>query len=377
VDLALTDDQKTLAELAADVMAREAPLSAFRALRDAGGDYDAALWAQLSALGWPALILPEEYEGMGMGWADLAVVMEAMGRNLVRTPLLASVCLSGQVIAIGGDAPMKSAWLPRLAAGEARLACAWRERGSGRDAERVETRADPAPGGYVLSGLKAPVLDAPVADAFIVSAWTHEPRERGHLSLFLVPADAPGVTVTRQRRIDAVSAGRVALEAVAVPTSARIGGEDAGTAILEAALDRACVALCAELLGGAQAVLDVTLDYLKTRHQFGAPIGSFQALQHRAVRLFICLELARSAVMAAARVADADPAALPASVSLAKARVSEAFLHVAREAVQMHGGIGMTDECDVGFYLKRARCASLTFGGAAWHRARWARLGGY
>jgi alkylation response protein AidB-like acyl-CoA dehydrogenase len=202
-------------------------------------------------------------------------------------------------------------------------------------------------------------------------------RDASGLSLFLVEAGARGLGVEPQQRVDARPAALVRLDGVEVDASALVGAEGQGGDLLEEVVDRATVGLCAEMLGAMSEAFERTLAYLKQRVQFGVPIGSFQALKHRAAQMFIEIELARSCLMAAARAVDAGAADAPALVSLAKARCSDAFVQVANEAVQMHGGIGMTDEHDIGFYLKRARAAAVTFGDAAHHRERWARLRGY
>ena len=203
------------------------------------------------------------------------------------------------------------------------------------------------------------------------------PDAKSGISLFLVAKEAKGLRIERQARVDSRGAALVHLAGCQVGADALIGALGEGLPVLEAAVDRATVGLCAEMFGSMSQAFDRTLDYLKHRVQFGVPIGSFQALKHRAAELFIQIELCRSAVMAAARALDAGSADAPALVSLAKARCSDAAIQVANEAIQMHGGIGMTDEHEIGFYLKRARVAELTLGDGAWHRARWARLAGY
>jgi len=376
VQLVLSEDQELLAKTALDFAREHSPVSRVRALRD-GSDptgFSRALWKQMAELGWVGILIPESHGGAGMGLADLAVVLEALGRTLAPEPFLSTVLLGGQAIALGGSEAQRQAWLPRVAAGDALLTLAWQEARSRYDLRRVAATAESEGDGWRLAGEKIQVLDAHVADAFIVSARTGAGAELG---LFLVPAGAPGLSITRQTRIDARNAGLVRLEGVRVGRDARLGGTEDGAALLERVIDRATAGLCAEMLGAMSQVFDDTLQYLKTRVQFGVPIGSFQALKHRAAKLFMEIELARSAVMAAVRAADEGDADLPALVSLAKARCSDAFVLAANEGVQMHGGVGMTDEYDLGFYMKRARVAEMTFGDAAWHRARWARLHGY
>src|SRR5262249_55944521 len=243
---------------------------------------------------------------------------------------------------------------------------------------RVATKAERQGTGWILSGEKIQVLDGHTADGLIVSArTTGGQNDPDGITLFLVPRDTPGLAVTRQSRLDSRAVALVSLNGVKVGSESAVGAQGQGTQILAQVVDRATVGLCAEMLGGMSQIFDDTLAYLKTRQQFGVLIGTFQALKHRAARLFMEIELVRSSVMAAARAADAGDKDFESLVSLAKARCSDAFVLAANEGVQMHGGIGMTDEHDAGFYLKRARVAEMTFGDAAWHRERWARLHRY
>jgi len=380
VQLVLTEDQELIAKTAADFVAERSPLARVRALRDSQDPvgFSPELWKEMAGLGWVGIPFPEELGGAGMGFAELVVVLEALGRNLAPEPFLSSVLLAGQALLLGGSPDQQQKWLPRLAAGEVVLTLADQERGSRFDAHRVATRAKAAGDGFALDGEKVQVLDGHVADAILVPARVAGAEsDAAGLSLFLVPADAPGIAVERQSRLDGRGAAVVRLEAVRVGAEARVGGDGVAGELLEAVIDRATVGLCAEMLGGMGRALEMTLEHLRSREQFGVPIGSFQALKHRAADVFIAVELCRSAVMAAARAVDEDAADARALVSLAKARCSEAFLLAGNEGVQLFGGVGMTDEYDIGFYLKRARAAELSFGDAAWHRDRWARLQGY
>jgi alkylation response protein AidB-like acyl-CoA dehydrogenase len=267
-----------------------------------------------------------------------------------------------------------------VVAGERLLAVAYQEPASRYALHHVETRAERAGNGWTLSGRKVHVVDGQAADWFVVSARTaggaHD--ERG-VTLFLVPRDAQGLHVERQRRMDGRGAAIVRLEGVRAEADGILGAADQGAPLLSRAVDRATIGLCAEMLGSMSACFDMTLEYLKTRTQFGVPIGSFQALKHRAARQFIEIELTRSIVFAAHRALDehADDARVARLASVAKARCSDAFVMIGNEGVQMHGGSGMTDEHDVGFFLKRARAAEIQFGDAAFHRDRVARLDGY
>lgn len=380
MQLVLTEDQELLAKTAEDFAAEHSPVSRVRELRDSGDPdgFSRALWKEMAELGWAGIPFPERYGGAELGLAELAVVMEALGRALAPEPFLSSVLLGGQALLLGGSDRQKDEWLPKLIEGEKLLALAYQERSSRYDLHRVAARAERDGAGWKIRGEKVQVLDGTTADALVVAARTSgEEADAEGITLFLVPAGAPGLGVERQHRLDSRNAARVALDAVAVVAEDVVGAEGQGGELLERVVDRATAGLCAEMLGSMSEAFDRTLTYMKQREQFGVPIGSFQALKHRAANEYIEIELCRSAVMAATRAIDEGAEEAPRLVSLAKARCSDAAMLVANESIQMHGGIGMTDEHDIGFFLKRARVAELTFGDAAWHRDRWARLGGY
>ncbi len=380
MQLVLSEDQELLAKTAADLAAEHSPVSRVRRLRDSDDPdgFSRALWKQMAELGWVGIPFPERYGGADMGLADLAVILEALGRTLAPEPFLSTVLLGGQALLLGGSEAQQSEWLPGLVAGDKLLALAYQERASRYDVRRVETRAEAAGSGWRLSGEKVQVLDGNSADVFLVSARVSGgAADAAGIGLFLVQPGSEGLEIVRQRRVDSRNAALLRLDGVKVPESAAVGVVGEAGDLLERVVDRASVGLCAEMLGAMSETFQRTLQYLKDRQQFGVPIGSFQALKHRAAELFIQIELCRSCVMAAARASDQGEADAPALVSLAKARCSDAAMLVAHEAVQMHGGIGMTDEHDMGLYLKRARASELSFGDAAWHRDRWARLSGY
>jgi acyl-CoA dehydrogenase len=380
MQLVLTEDQELLAKTAADFAAERSPVARMRALRDAGDPqgFSKALWKEMAELGWVGIPFPEAYGGAGMGLSELAVVLEALGRTLAPEPFLSTVLLGGQILLRAGSEAQRAQWLPKLASGDALLALAHQERGSRFDLQRISTRARREGSHWILDGEKSAVLDGAGADLLIVAARSGGgDADASGISLFLVPAATPGVTVTRQWRVDSRNAALVRLAGARLPADALIGAAGEGLCALEQAVDLATAGLCAEMHGAMSEAFERTLRYLKDRVQFGVPIGSFQALKHRAAQMFVEIELCRSAVMAAVRALDAADPEAQKLVSLAKARCSETAILVANEAIQMHGGIGMTDEHEIGFFLKRARVAELTFGDAAWHRARWARLCGY
>ena len=377
--LVLTEDQELLAQTARDFVRTNSPVSRLRALRD-GQDmgFSPDMWQEMAQLGWAGILIPEEYGGAGMGLADLAVVLEAVGRNLAPEPFLSTVLLGGQLLADAGSPEQKQTWLPGIATGEKILALAYQEARSRYDLNRVSTQAAAEGDAWRLSGEKIQVLDGQNADALIVSARTAgEDNDPDGITLFLLAPDMPGVAIIPQTRVDNRAAALVTLDGVKVGAESVVGTVGQGFQTLSHIVDLATVGLCAEMLGGMSQIFDNTLAYLKTREQFGVVIGSFQSLKHRAAKVFMEIELCRSTVMAAANAADAGESDLALLVSLAKARCSDAFILATNEGVQMHGGIGMTDEHDAGLYMKRARAAEMTFGDAAWHRDRWARLQGY
>jgi len=379
VALVLTEDQELLAQTARDFVRTNSPVSRLRALRD-GQDmgFSPDMWQEMAQLGWAGILIPEEYGGAGMGLADLAVVLEAVGHNLAPEPFLSTVLLGGQLLADAGSPEQKQAWLSGIATGEKILALAYQEARSRYDLNRVSTQAAAEGDAWRLSGEKIQVLDGQNADALIVSARTAgEDNDPDGITLFLLAPDTPGVAIIPQTRVDNRAAALVNLDGVKVGAESVVGAVGQGFQTLSHIVDLATVGLCAEMLGGMSQIFDDTLDYLKTREQFGVVIGSFQALKHRAAKVFMEIELCRSVVMAVANAADAGESDLALLVSLAKARCSDAFILATNEGVQMHGGIGMTDEHDAGLYMKRARAAEMTFGDAAWHRDRWARLRGY
>lgn len=377
MQLVLTEDQELLAKTAADFVAEKSPVARMRALRDTNDatGFSRALWKEMAELGWVGIPFAEAHGGAEMGLAELVVVMEALGRTLAPEPFLSTVLLGGRALAAGGSDGQRKEWLPKIVSGDAIVTLAHQEAGSRHDPHHVTTKAAAEGGGFRLSGEKVQVLDGHVADLLVVSARTGGgARDADGIGLFLVKPDAAGVEIVRQHRIDERNAAIVRLDGVSAEP---LGDGANGAALLDDAIAHATVGLSAEMLGLIQEAFARTLDYMKTREQFGQVIGSFQALKHRAAREFIAIELSRSTVMAAARAVDAGDPEAAKLVSLAKAQCTEAALLVANESVQMFGGIGMTDEHDIGFYMKRARAAEMTFGDAAWHRARWAELSEY
>ncbi|MCA9534333.1 MAG: acyl-CoA dehydrogenase [Myxococcales bacterium] len=377
--LVLDEEQQMLRSTARQFVDQHAPVGRLRTLRDARDPrgFSDALWKDMAELGWLGLQLPEEHDGVGLGFFDLAVVLEQCGRRLMPEPLVSTLLLGAQALMLGGTSEQQAAWLPGIGAGEKLVALGFDERGARGNPAAGKTRAVRTGSGFTLTGSKVGVLDAHVADLIIVSAHVD-----GQLGLFLVDPSAPGVSITRHVALDLRNAGTVTLTDVLVGEDAVLGGVsglDNGGSVLDQVLDRARIGLAAEMLGAMEQAFEDTVNYLKERVQFDRPLGSFQALQHRAARLYTSIALARSAVLAAARTVDqsSDPREVAKFAALAKVRASEAFYDVAREAIQLHGGIGMTDEHDIGFYLKRAQTTLVSFGTNDALRARWAELNGY
>jgi alkylation response protein AidB-like acyl-CoA dehydrogenase len=362
----LTEEQSMLRDAAKSWVQEKSPVTAFRKVRDSGVDvgYDVAAWNEMAEMGWAGVIIPEEYGGSNFGYLSLGLVLEETGRALTASPLLVSALGAASALILGGSESQKSAWLPKIADGSAVATLAVDE-GPHHRPDQVAAKVE----GGKLSGKKVFVLEGMAADVFVVSA-----QSGGAIELYLVKADAAGVSRQKLSLADSRGAANVTFDGVAVSDADKLSG---GTALLEKVLDRARAGLAAEMLGAATQAFEVTLDYLKTRVQFGQVIGSFQALQHRAAKMFTELELSRSAVEAALTAIDNDAPDVPELVSLSKAKMGDTFHLISNEMVQMHGGIGMTDAHDAGFYLKRARAAEATYGNQAFHRDRYARIQGY
>lgn len=374
--LVLNEEQRLLRQTARDFLQANAPVGQLRQLRDQRDalGYDPGLWRQMTELGWASIILPEAYDGLDFGFSGLGAVLEETGRTLAASPLFATGVLGASAILLGGSEAQKSDLLPRIASGDLTLALALEE--SHHHAPlSVATVATAIEDGYRLDGQKVFVVDGHSADKLLVTA-----RDAGSpegISLFLVDRESAGVDCRRTIMVDSRNAANIRFDGVRVPASALIGEPGLAWSFLEPVLDRGRVALAAEMLGSALEVFERTVEYLKQREQFGVRIGSFQALQHRAAQLQAELELCRSVVLQALSCIDEDPQQLPLLASLAKARLNALAKWVTNEAVQMHGGIGVTDELDIGFFLKRARVTMQLLGDSAYHRNRYATLCGY
>jgi acyl-CoA dehydrogenase len=324
------------------------------------------------------MAIPEAYEGFGFGYGGLGIVLEETGRTLLPSPLVSTVLLGATAVNLAGAEQQKKELLPRVVSGELLLSLALEETPFHQPA-RINTRAEATAEGFVLNGQKTFVLDGHIADKLIVVARTAgEQDARAGLSLFLVDPQSSGVGIERTWMVDSRNAANISLRQVRLGPDALLGSVGQAYEVLEKTLDIGRIGLAAEMLGGISEVFDRTLDYMKQRQQFGVLIGSFQALQHRAAIMYSEIELCRSVVRKAlSELDDGEQENIPVLASIAKAKLSEVYELVSNEAVQLHGGIGMTDEFDIGFYLKRARVAQQCLGDAAFHRDRYASLNAF
>ena len=377
--LVLNEEQLMLQESAAGFMASKATVEHLRGLRDSGDDlgFDPAVWQEMVDMGWAGIAIPEAYGGLGYGYTGLGVVLEQAGRHLSASPLEASVLMGATAINCLGTESQKAHWLAAIAAGEKQVTLALQETGA-FDPLAVATTATQDGDAFVLAGEKRMVLDAQSADAFVVIARSAGAAgDSQGLSAFLVPADAAGLSRSRCDMVDSRQCGVVTLDGVRVSADALMGSAGDAWTSLERTLDIAAIGLSAQLLGLSLEAFERTMAYIRERKQFGQVIGSFQGLQHRAAHLFAELELARSIVLKALQAVDADDENLPRLASAAKAKLSEVARLASNEGVQMHGGVGMTDEYDIGLFMKRARVLEHLMGDYYYHLDRFARIGGY
>lgn len=382
MSLVINEDQQLLKDSAKSFCQQSAPISQLRALRDnkdADG-FSRDAWQQMIELGWAGMAVPEAYGGFNFGYGGLGVVLEETGRTLVNSPLISTVLLAATAVNQLGSEPQKQDILPRIVAGELLMALALDEHTTHAPA-RITTRAESNGDDYIINGNKTLVLDGHVADKLIVVARTSgEVDSEAGISLFIVDSDSEGVELIRTWMVDSRNAAKLSLDNVRVSSDALLGQLDDGFAGLDRVLDIARIGLAAEMLGSIQQVFDSILEYLKQREQFGVLIGSFQGLQHRAANMYSEIELCKSVVRAALSGLD-DPEKSAHEIaelaSIAKGKLSEVFSLVSNEGIQMHGGIGMTDEFDIGFYLKRARVAQQFLGDASFHRDRYASLNNF
>ncbi len=371
MDFGLSEEQELLRAEVRKFLDQNCPLEEVRKLAETPEGFSRHLWERVAELGWVGLTLPEEHGGVGLGWVDLAVVLEETGRTLFPSPLVATV-LAATAIERAGDAAQRARWLPELARGSSIGSVALLERADDPDPGGVALVGAPEAGGFALRGEKVFVADAQNADLFVVAF-----RAQQGLSLGVVERGAPGVEVLAHELTDPTRrAGRLVLDGARVGREALLGEPGAARAAVERVCDCGAVAVVAEAVGAADAALAQTVDYAKTRIQFGQPIGRFQGVKHPLAEMFVEVESLRSLLTYAAWLLDRDAPEAPLAVSRAKAFAAECFPRIGLDCIQLHGAIGYTWECDAQLYLKRARGTRPAFGDAAHHHERIARLGG-
>jgi alkylation response protein AidB-like acyl-CoA dehydrogenase len=377
--LLLSEEQSMLRDSARGLIGDRAPVSHLRQLRDnkdATG-FSRDLWKTFAEMGFSGLLVPESFGGSGLGCVEAGVVMEEIGRSLVPSPFLSTAILAASALSRGGSAAQKSEHLPKISAGTLLAALAIDESAKHRPL-RTTMQAVRSGNGFRLKGAKAFVVDGHTADLLIVAARSAGAAgEREGLTLFLVDPNSKGIETERTAMVDSHNAARIIFDNVEVNADSVLGEVDQGYPLLEGVLNIGRGAVAAEMVGLSEEVFGRTVGYLKERKQFGKRIGEFQALQHRAAQLYIEIEITRAAVLKALQSLEADVETAGAAVAVAKARAGSTATLAVQEGVQMHGGMGMTDQFDIGFFMKRARVCQELFGDSNFHADRLARLRSY
>ncbi|MBN8990003.1 MAG: acyl-CoA dehydrogenase family protein [Rhizobiales bacterium] len=377
--LVLTEEQSMLRDSARGLISDKAPVSHLRALRDArdATGFSRELWKAFAEMGFSGLLVPENFGGSALGAVEAGVVMEEIGRTLMPSPFLSTAVLAASALTRGGSEAQKAAHLPKISDGSLLAALAIDEGAKHRPLQ-TKLQAVRSGNGFRLSGAKAFVVDGHVADLLIVAARTGgSAGERNGLTLFLVDPKAKGLAVERTAMVDSHNAARIEFSNVEVNADHVLGEVDQGGALLEGVLNIGRGAVASEMVGLSEEVFGRTVTYLKERKQFGKLIGEFQALQHRAAELYIDIEITRAAVLKALQALDGDLDKAGAAVAVAKARAGTTATRAVQEGVQMHGGMGMTDQFDIGFFMKRARVCQELFGDSNYHADQLARMKSY
>ena len=376
--LYLSDDQAMLKDTVAPFLLDNAPVKHLRSLRD-GGDtagYSKDLWKQFAEMGFTGILIPETHGGLGLGHVEAGIVLEEIGRNLTPSPFLTTAVAAVEALKAGG-ADLQAAWFPRIVSGDAIVAVAIDEGAKHRPAATAMV-AERSGNGFRLSGKKQFVLHGHVADLVLVAARTGgSTGEESGITVFAVPKDTAGMTLEVDRLVDSALSARVTFDGVQIDADAVVGEVDAGWGPLTKLLDAGRLGASAEMVGVGSGAMDMTIAYLKQRKQFGRVIGEFQSLQHRAAHLYGEMEGARSIVIKAQHLLDDDDPRAGLFIAAAKAKAGKSCNLAVREGVQMHGGMGMTDEYDVGLYMKRDRALNEFFGDSYFHADRVARMNGY
>ena len=377
--LVLSEEEQFLKDTAKNFAEERSPISHFRSLRDSNDPnlWDKNIWLEMVKLGWPGILIPEEFGGSNFGVTGIGVILQECAKTLTPSPLFATGVLGAYAISEFGNDDQKNNYLPKIVNGEITTALAVDEI-SHHDPSATELIAKKNNSGFTLSGKKIFVIDGASADLLIVLARTSGSKgDSTGLSLFFIDSDQSGIEAKKLDMADSRNYANIYFNDVSVDKSSLLGDLETAGETVESILDIGRIAMAAEMLGNAESAFEITLDYLKQRKQFGALIGSFQALQHRAAEMFCEIELTKSSVLAAMRAADENSNELQRLSSLSKTVAGETLHLVSNEAIQMHGGIGVTDEYDIGFFLKRARVAEQIFGSAKYHTERYANLSGF
>ena len=375
MDFELNDEQQMLKTSARDFLTKECPKDLVREMMEHPTGHSPKLWQKMADLGWQALILPEEYGGIGMTFLDFAVLLEEMGRALLPGPFVPTVLLAGQPIMAAGSDEQKEQFLARIADGDIVMTLALMEENGGIEATDISTMATAGGDGFTLSGTKMFVPDAHVADYILCAARTKDgPDKEDGISLFLVGAKSSGLEIEVMETLTGQKMCRVVFNDVTVPMEAVLGEVDKGWPIVKTTVTQATIAECAWMIGGAQWVLDTSVAYAKEREQFGAPIGSFQAIQHKCANMAIDVEGAVDITYYAAWTVSEDERNAAMAASMAKAWCSDIYTRAAAEGIQIHGGIGFTWEHDMHLYFKRAKTSEVTYGDGDYHRRKVAEM---
>ncbi len=377
--LILNEEQQSLKDIAKEFLQKNAPVTHFREIRDTNNElgYDEVLWKEMVNLGWSGILIPEEYGGFDFGMVGMGSIFEEMGKTLTPSPLFATGVLGASLISLGGNDSQKQTLLPKIVEGSLTTALALEENNR-HSPNVISTSATKSGDNYEISGEKTFVIDGHSANLLIVAARTEGSiDDESGITLFMLDPKTDGLEITKTSMVDSRNSAQVKLRNVVVSSSDILGGLNNGSGILENVLDRAQIAISAEMLGNASQAFQITIEYIKERKQFGAVIGTFQALQHRAAEMYSEIELTKSSVIAACNAVDENSNDLKRMASLAKYKAGETNHLVTNEAIQMHGGVGVTDEYDVGLYLKRARVTEQIFGNSEYHIDRYATLSDY
>ena len=377
--LVLTEEEQFLKDTARSFADERTPITHFRSLRDKNDPvlWDEEIWNEMVKLGWPGILIPEEYGGSNFGITGIGVILNECAKTLTPSPLFATGVLGAYAITNFGTDEKKQNYLPKIVSGDLTTALAIDE-SSHHDPKETDVTAKKEGSNFVIDGKKTFVIDGSSADLLIVLARTSGNKgDFAGLTLFLVDSNTAGIKKIKLDMADSRNYANIVFDNVEISNSNVLGDIETGGETVEDILDIGRIAIASEMLGNAEAAFDTTLDYLKQRKQFGVLIGSFQALQHRAAEMFCELELTKSSVMAAMKAAEEGSNELQRLSSLAKTMAGETLHLVSNEAIQMHGGIGVTDEYDIGFFLKRARVAEQIFGSSKFHTERYANLSGF